>query len=198
MRRPTRLRPPRAVLLPVCGAAILAAVAVVAWPTPDGRQDGGAGEGAVVGRGPADTTPSPPPVAGRAVRNDAARIADLVNAERIKAGCARLSVDARLEKAARAHADDMAARGYYRHTGPDGRDGGDRMAAAGYAWSRWAENIHKGPTDPAAVVSDWMRSPAHRDAIVNCSFEDMGVGVNHGAGGPWWVNDLATRREAQQ
>ncbi|MEW2632611.1 CAP domain-containing protein [Streptomyces sp. NPDC048389] len=196
MRRPTRLRPSRVVLLPMRGAVLLAAVLTV-WQAGDGRQGTGAGGGAVVGRGPADTTASPPPAAGRAAGNDAARIADLVNAERVKAGCARLSVDPRLEKAARAHADDMAARGYYRHIGPRGRDGGDRLTAAGYAWSRWAENIHRGPMDPSVVVADWMRSPAHRGAVLDCRFEDMGIGVNHASGGPWWVQDLGTRRGAQ-
>lgn len=194
MRRPTRLRPSRAVLLPVCAAALLAAVVTAAWPEPDGPRKTGPGGTAVAGRGPADTADSPPPAAGRAVRNDAARIADLVNAERVKAGCPRLSADPRLEKAARAHAADMAARGYYRHTGPDGRDGGDRMTAAGYPWSRWAENIHKGPTDPSAVVADWLRSPAHRDAVLDCRFKEVGIGVQHGPGGPWWVQDLGSRR----
>jgi uncharacterized protein YkwD len=197
MRRPTRLRPLRAVLLPVCGAALLAGVVTVAWPDPDRRQETGRGDTAVAGRGPADTAASLPPAAGRVAGDDAARIADLVNAERVRAGCARLAVDPRLEKAARAHADDMAARGYYQHIGPDGRDGGDRMTAAGYAWSRWAENIHKGPTDPSAVVTDWMSSPAHRDAVLDCRFEDMGIGVRHGSGGPWWVQDLGTRRGAR-
>ncbi|UYQ60254.1 CAP domain-containing protein [Streptomyces peucetius] len=196
MRSPKRPGPPRAVLPRMCGAALLAAVVVVAWPAPDGRRDAGAGGGAAPGL--AGTASSLPPAAGRALRNDAAAIAELVNAERVKVGCDRLSVNPRLAKAARAHADDMAARGYYQHTGPAGHDGGDRMKAAGYAWGRWAENIHKGPTDPSAVVADWMRSPAHRDALLDCRFEDMGVGVNHGAGGPWWVKDLGIPRGAQQ
>ncbi|MFE5297178.1 CAP domain-containing protein [Streptomyces sp. NPDC056632] len=118
----------------------------------------------------------------------------LANAERKKAGCAPLRSDARLQEAAQGHADDMAARASYAHVGKDGRDAGDRMAAAGYTWTSWGENIHRGPESPAQAVEDWMNSPGHRKNILNCAFEDIGVGVNLRANGPWWVQDFATGR----
>ncbi|MFG3346130.1 CAP domain-containing protein [Streptomyces sp. NPDC048018] len=118
----------------------------------------------------------------------------LTNAERKKAGCAPLRSDARLGEAAQGHADDMAARASYAHVGKDGRDAGDRMTAAGYPWTSWGENIHRGPESPAEAVEDWMHSPGHRKNILNCAFEDIGVGVNLRANGPWWVQDFATGR----
>ncbi|MFF8842149.1 CAP domain-containing protein [Streptomyces sp. NPDC015127] len=124
----------------------------------------------------------------------ARRIVSLVNAHRERAGCAPLRVDDRVQAAAQAHADDMAARGFYAHKSPEGREGGDRLKAEGYAWSRWAENIHRGPRDPAATVSGWMGSAAHRENIVDCRLKDTGVGVSLKPNGPWWVQDFATGR----
>ncbi|MFC9734086.1 CAP domain-containing protein [Streptomyces roseolus] len=117
----------------------------------------------------------------------------LANAERDRAGCGPLRSEARLARAAQGHADDMAARDYYAHDSPEGRDGGDRLTRAGYDWSAWGENIHKGPKTPQRVMDDWMDSPAHRANILNCSFRDVGVGVALTADGPWWVQDFGTK-----
>ncbi|WP_225805372.1 CAP domain-containing protein [Streptomyces sp. NK15101] len=121
-------------------------------------------------------------------------VVGLVNTEREKAGCGPLRAEAHLRSAAQEHADDMAARGYYEHHSPEGRDGGDRMSGAGYAWSAWGENIHRGPKTPARAMEDWMDSPGHRANILNCSFKDIGVGVTLAGNGPWWVQDFGVRR----
>ncbi|MEU6624288.1 CAP domain-containing protein [Streptomyces litmocidini] len=118
----------------------------------------------------------------------------LVNAERERAGCGPLRSEGHLRDAAQGHADDMAARGYYEHHSPEGRDAGDRMSGAGYEWSAWGENIHRGPKTPARAMEDWMDSPGHRANILNCSFKDIGVGVTLAANGPWWVQDFGARR----
>ncbi|MFC8172441.1 CAP domain-containing protein [Streptomyces sp. NPDC057325] len=130
---------------------------------------------------------------GRAERY-AGEVVALVNAERAEAGCRSLHSERRLRAAAQGHADDMAARAYYAHSSPEGRDGGDRMRSAGYAWSTWAENIHRGPATPARTVAEWMESPGHRANILNCAFKDIGVGVSLGADGPWWVQNFGARR----
>ncbi|MFF8828609.1 CAP domain-containing protein [Streptomyces sp. NPDC015131] len=141
---------------------------------------------------PAASVPaSAVPAAGRAVAAAAAtraeRVVALVNAARAKAGCRPVRPHARLRDAAQGHADDMAARHYYAHDSPEGRDAGDRMEAAGYAWRVWGENIHRGPKDPGRAVRDWLASPGHRKNIVNCEFKDIGVGVSLRSNGPWWV-----------
>ncbi|MFH8838133.1 CAP domain-containing protein [Streptomyces sp. NPDC017868] len=118
----------------------------------------------------------------------------LANAEREKAGCGPLRSESHLRAAAQGHADDMAERDYYEHHSPEGRDAGDRMSGAGYAWSAWGENIHRGPKTPARAMEDWMDSPGHRANILNCSFRDIGVGVTLAANGPWWVQDFGVRR----
>ncbi|WP_256356257.1 CAP domain-containing protein [Streptomyces sp. PKU-EA00015] len=123
----------------------------------------------------------------------ARRIVSLVNVHRRRAGCAPLRIDDRLQAAAQAHADDMAARGYYAHESPEGRDGGDRLKVRGYAWSRWAENIHRGPAGPAATVAGWMGSAVHRENVMDCRLEYTGVGISLKGNGPWWVQEFATR-----
>ncbi|MGA5868970.1 CAP domain-containing protein [Streptomyces cinereoruber] len=118
----------------------------------------------------------------------------LTNTERTRAGCRPLRTDKHLRAAAQGHAADMAARGYYEHMSPEGRDGGDRMKGAGYAWSAWAENIHRGPKTPARAVADWMGSSGHRANILNCSLKDIGVGVAMTSNGPWWVQNFGAKR----
>ncbi|MFC8918378.1 CAP domain-containing protein [Streptomyces sp. NPDC057116] len=131
------------------------------------------------------------PAVGAAARY-AERVVALVNAARARAGCSPVRVDGRLHAAAQGHADDMAERDYYAHNSPEGRDAGHRMEAAGYAWSTWGENIHRGPRSPGRAVRDWLASAGHRENIVNCSFKDIGVGVNLRSNGPWWVQNFAT------
>ncbi|MEU5220360.1 CAP domain-containing protein [Streptomyces sp. NPDC020807] len=118
----------------------------------------------------------------------------LANEERERAGCGPLRAEAHLRNAAQGHADDMARRDYYRHDSPEGRDAGDRITGAGYTWSRWGENIHRGPDTPARAMADWMDSPSHRENILDCSFKDVGVGVTLTANGPWWVQNFGAKR----
>ncbi|MEU6881592.1 CAP domain-containing protein [Streptomyces sp. NPDC046712] len=123
-----------------------------------------------------------------------AQVVSLANDERERAGCGPLRSNSRLRKAAQAHANDMATRDYYEHRSPEGRDAGDRIKAAGYAWDSWAENIHRGPKTPAKAMEDWMNSDGHRRNILNCSFKDIGVGVALASNGPWWVQNFGTGR----
>ncbi|WP_338671368.1 CAP domain-containing protein [Streptomyces sp. SCSIO 30461] len=120
------------------------------------------------------------------------QLVELVNAERAKAGCEPLRVNARMQKVAQAHADDMAARDYYEHVDTEGRHADERLRAAGYPVGMWGENLHRGPGDPVTAMIGWMNSPTHRDNILDCDYEDFGVGVNLGGNGPWWVQNFGT------
>ena len=57
-----------------------------------------------------------------------------------------------ITQAALRHSDDMVARDFFDHRGSDGSSAGDRLSAAGYAWSRWGENIAAGQPSVAEVV----------------------------------------------
>jgi uncharacterized YkwD family protein len=123
-----------------------------------------------------------------------AEVLRLVNAERAEAGCGPLVANATLVGVARAHSADMAARGYFSHTDPEGRSPFDRMRAAGYAGRAMGENIAAGYTTPAAVMAAWMNSSGHRANILNCRFAEIGVG--YAAGGSfrhYWTQNFGTR-----
>ncbi|MEV6327788.1 CAP domain-containing protein [Streptomyces sp. NPDC051909] len=179
----------------VTAAGTLAAALTVLTGVYAAGQARPAGARPVVSAAPAAAVRAAPEAAGAAgAGQDVTQVVQLVNAERRKAGCGPLRSDPKLRTAAQRHADDMAARNYYAHAGRDGRNAGDRIRAAGYAWSAWGENIHRGPHSAAQAVDEWMNSAAHRENILNCSFEDIGVGVNLTGNGPWWVQDFASGR----
>ncbi|MEU6060860.1 sigma-70 family RNA polymerase sigma factor [Streptomyces sp. NPDC047097] len=115
------------------------------------------------------------------------QVTALVNTERQRNGCGPVSQNGQLDTAAQRHSEDMAARGYFDHTSPDGTDPGDRITAAGYRWSTYGENIARGQQTPASVMDSWMNSPGHRANILNCSFKEIGIGKHDGSGGPWWT-----------
>lgn len=108
----------------------------------------------------------------------AGRVVELVNEARVAAGCKPLRVDDRLVKAAQAHSTDMAERGYFSHTTPEGVDPSERMLAAGFNGSRVAENIAAGQSTPEAVMNSWMNSPGHRGNILDCDLSLIGVGLD--------------------
>ncbi|QLE70369.1 CAP domain-containing protein [Streptomyces rectiverticillatus] len=128
--------------------------------------------------------------AGGANAKHVQQVVSMVNAERAKAGCSPLTINAKLQAAAQGHSDDMAARDYYDHTSPEGKSPGDRMTAAGYRWSTYGENIFKSPKDARTAMDGWMKSPGHRANILNCSFKEIGVGINFKSNGPWWTQNF--------
>jgi uncharacterized protein YkwD len=114
----------------------------------------------------------------------------LVNTERSAAGCGPLAIHSALNTAAQGHADDMAANGYFSHTSQDGRSLADRISQAGYSYQTAGENIARGQPSATEVMDAWMNSSGHRANILNCSFEDLGVGYTEASGGPWWVQNF--------
>jgi uncharacterized protein YkwD len=143
---------------------------------------------------PAKTTtrPAPPPDLDGNTSFEGT-VLTLVNQERAKAGCARLTRDSSLAKAARAHSADMAARDYFSHTTPEGVTFGKRITNAGYRFSRAAENIAAGQSSPASVMDAWMNSSGHRANILNCNLTNLGVGVIYSTRGrPYWTQDFGT------
>ncbi|ANP52547.1 uncharacterized protein YkwD [Streptomyces griseochromogenes] len=136
----------------------------------------------------APSTPKPTATASSVV----ARIVQLVNAERGKAGCSAVTLNTTLTKVAQAHSQDMAAHQNMSHTGSDGSDPGQRITGAGYAWSAYGENVAYGYSTPEQVMAGWMASPGHRANILNCSFKEIGVGLAQP--GSYWTQDFATAR----
>ncbi|WP_052852035.1 CAP domain-containing protein [Streptomyces avicenniae] len=139
---------------------------------------------------PESAAPTPreePPAPAPDDRNAAVEaVLSRVNAERAAVGCVPVTLDPAMNALAAAYSQDMAVRGFFDHTDPEGRTPWDRAAAAGIE-SMGGENIARGQQDATAVMDAWMGSDGHRQNILNCDFTTMGVGVYFGDGGPWWT-----------
>ncbi len=106
-----------------------------------------------------------------------------VNAERGAGGLAALRADPALDRAAVAHAEDMAAKGYFDHVAPDGSTPLRRMRAAGFDACYAAENIAKGQRDADKVLRDWLGSEGHRRNVL--SPDPKAAGTARGTGDFW-------------
>lgn len=73
----------------------------------------------------------------------------------------------------------MALEDFYSHTGRDGSTALERIARTGYHPEATGENIAAGQPSPASVVEAWMNSEGHRANILNCDFQEIGVGYYH-------------------
>ncbi|WP_422752889.1 CAP domain-containing protein [Micromonospora sp. WMMD708] len=164
-------------------------------PTPSrtkaaSRQTARSGSGTVAPTAPPTTRAA---VSGGGGGSQTQQVVDLVNAERAKAGCAAVTVDAKLTLAAQQHSQDQADHKTMTHTGSDGSNAGQRLDRAGYAWRTYGENVAWNQQTPAAVMQAWMNSSGHRANILNCAFTQIGVGVANG-NGPYWTQDFAAPR----
>ncbi|MFC5953703.1 CAP domain-containing protein [Streptomyces pratens] len=118
-----------------------------------------------------------------------AQVLQLVNQERAKVGCSPVAANSSLTDLATAFSKDMAGRGFFDHTDPDGDTPWDRASTAGIS-DLGGENIARGQATAATVMEAWMNSPGHKANILNCDFKTLGVGVHFGSGGPWWTQNF--------
>lgn len=115
-----------------------------------------------------------------------------VNVARAAAGKVAVTIDARLATAATTHSTYQAQIQKMTHVGSGSTNAGQRITAAGFAWSGWAENVAAGQGDCASVMSAWLNSPSHRTNILNSSYRYIGIGNVVGANGVrYWTMDLA-------
>lgn len=114
----------------------------------------------------------------------------LLNAERASRGLAPLTPSAPLAAAARGHSLEMAAREVLTHESGSGRTLTDRLAAAGLFFSAEGENVARSYTFSAAEVHDgFMRSPGHRENILNPAFDRVGLSVVRVPGRAFYVTE---------
>ncbi|QDQ13931.1 CAP domain-containing protein [Streptomyces spectabilis] len=138
---------------------------------------------------PKPTPPTPRPEPSTGDSSAEAQVLALVNEERAKVGCRPVTADARLATLAEGFSADMAERGFFAHTDPDGATPWDRAEKAGIK-DLGGENIARGQADAQAVMDAWMNSPGHRANILNCDYKTLGVGAHFAPGGPWWTQDF--------
>ena len=85
-----------------------------------------------------------------------------------------------LANAAQMKADDMAERGYFAHTCPDGLTPWHWFDEVGYNYHYAGENLAVNFREAHQVDEAWMNSPSHRDNIVNEKFEEIGIATATG------------------
>jgi uncharacterized protein YkwD len=106
---------------------------------------------------------------------------DRVNAIRREHHLVPLRGSAPLADVARRHAVDMANRDYVAHVNPDGHNPLDRTQRAGVEGFRLlAENIGASNVQGdrlASITEEWLRSPVHRENLLNPAFNSSGVGI---------------------
>lgn len=134
------------------------------------------------------------------------RALELVNAARAKgrrcgktpfAAAPALRPSTHLQRAALAHAQDMAKHSRFEHIGSDASRPADRVTRVGYAWRSVGENIAAGFADVEAIVEGWLNSPGHCANIMNPQFTQMGIAFAvdpNSKAGIYWAQVFARPR----
>jgi uncharacterized protein YkwD len=125
-----------------------------------------------------------------------ARVIELTNLERQKAGLEPLALSSELSDAAQEYSQVLATTGCFEHTCGAVPNFADRAGRSGYTgWTALAENIAAGYPTAEAVVSGWMNSPGHRANILSPNYTEIGIGVVNGSGklGTYWAEEFGTR-----
>ncbi|HVM58940.1 MAG TPA: CAP domain-containing protein [Candidatus Paceibacterota bacterium] len=104
----------------------------------------------------------------------------LANGDRTSYHAGTLTVNPTLVAAAQAKADDMAQKGYFAHTSPDGKDPWYWFQKAGYSFSYAGENLALDFSDSQDVETAWMNSPEHRANLLNPHFTEIGIATAQG------------------
>lgn len=107
-------------------------------------------------------------------------LVDQTNVERQEAGLYGLQINELLQKAAQLKAEDMAEKGYFSHTTPDGKTPWYWLEQAGYVFAAAGENLAVNFVDSEDVTEAWMNSPKHRDNILGGGFTEIGIATAKG------------------
>lgn len=104
---------------------------------------------------------------------------DAVNRTRARERVLKLVWHPAAAAVAQTHSRAMAERGFFDHEDPQRGDLAERLNKAGVAWTSIAENTfqEQGHSDPVGrAVEVWLKSPGHRQNLLNRSYTDTGIG----------------------
>ena len=125
---------------------------------------------------------------GDSFQSEREEVCQIVLQERQERGLAGLELDAELSRVAQDYAEEMANKGFFSHTSPEGEDPGDRLRRHGVRNNGWGENIAQGYQQPSSVMRGWMNSSGHRANILTRGFDKVGIGVYK----TYWVQVFIT------
>ncbi len=112
-----------------------------------------------------------------AVNTSSDGLLQATNQQRASRNLGALTINAQLTSAAQAKAGDMAARNYWSHNTPDGKEPWVFIQQAGYNYSKAAENLAYGFTSNADTITGWMNSQKHRDNLLDADLREVGFGI---------------------
>lgn len=98
------------------------------------------------------------------------------NVERTAKNRQTLKLNNQLNAAAQAKANDMAAKDYWSHTTPDGKEPWTFIQASGYGYQKAGENLAYGFNSSEDTIAGWMNSASHRENLLDDSYTEVGFG----------------------
>src|SRR3989344_3513143 len=107
-------------------------------------------------------------------------LGELTNENRQAVNLPVLSVNPLLTRAAEMKAQDMAEKGYFAHTSPEGLTPWHWIELAGYKYQYAGENLAVNFRDSEDVTAAWLKSPSHKANIVKANYTEIGTGVARG------------------
>jgi uncharacterized protein YkwD len=107
-------------------------------------------------------------------------LVELTNVDRATQGLGTLTVSPVLTEVAQAKANDMAAKGYFAHTSPEGLTPWHWFKEKGYRFAYAGENLAVDFSESADVQRAWMNSPTHRANVVGTQFTEIGIATANG------------------
>lgn len=122
----------------------------------------------------------------------------LVNNERQKQHLGVLIWDDQLAKIARDYSRQMAEENFFDHFDPNGADIVARAKKSNLKqWSKIGENlfsVHGLKNFDAFAVERWMKSPAHRQIILDKDFNTAGIGIAESGSGEIFITEVFIKR----
>lgn len=134
---------------------------------------------ALVGCGD-EATPIDAPVSSTSAAKAGTSSGAQINAIRAEAGLPALQRNSLLDRAALAHARDMATNSFMGHTGSDGSKLKTRVNRTGYRWCTLGENVSRGFKSESAAIEGWRVSPGHYRNLVKAKARDYGIAEVNG------------------
>lgn len=103
------------------------------------------------------------------------------NKHRLSANLGSLALNAKLNQAAQAKAEDMAARDYWSHDTPEGNPPWTFISQTGYSFTSAGENLAYGFDNSTEAISGWMASPGHKANMMSKGYTQVGFGIANSA-----------------
>ncbi len=118
-----------------------------------------------------------------------------INEARAREGVPPVRPNAHLARAAAGHARELASGKTSTHTGSTGSDPLKRIREAGYVPLAWGENFVIGSNNPRTIIEAWLKSPGHREVLLDPAYAEVGLGGVPDSDPPAWVADFGAEKE---